>query len=206
MFLIIPLSLDAQSFRGGLKTGITASEVSGDRSGGPNKLGWFASVFTDFAISGQSYWHLELMYLQKGSRQFTRSEDYALDRDYTFSLAYVEIPILYKFNFSVAGRLPYTQWLTAEMGLSASRVIGHFETHDEGYEITAMMAEERPFNPAELNVILGISVPVTQLLSFNLRYSQGVTPLRDHASGRTRWYNRGQYNSVWHLGLSATLF
>ena len=199
-----PPPLDAQSFRGGIKSGLTASEVSGDRSGGPNKLGWFATVFTDYAISDQSYWHLELMYVQKGSREYVDREDRY--RDYTFALHYIEVPILYKFDFSVSGRLPYTRWLSAEMGLSASSVIGHFETNDNGDENTPMMAEERPFNTAELNAIVGVSVPVTQLLSFNFRYSQGITPLRDHASGRKTWYNRGQYSSVWLLGLSATLF
>lgn len=202
--LWMPGSLEAQSFRGGIKAGFTASEVSGDRSGGPNKLGLYASVFTDYAVSSQSYWHLELMYVQKGSRAYIDRED--AYRDYTFALGYVEVPLLYKFDFSVFGRLPYARWLSAEMGFSVSSVIGHFETNDDGDENTSLMAGERPFNPAELNAIVGISVPISQLLSFNFRYSQGVTPFRDHASGRETWYNRGQYNSVWHLGLSATLF
>jgi hypothetical protein len=196
--------VQAQSFRGGIHAGLTASEVSGDRSGGPNKLGWFASVFTDFPVSEQSYWHLELMYTHKGSREFIDREGYF--RDYTFSLRYVEVPLLYKFNFSVFGRLPYARWLSAEMGVSASSVIGHFETNDEGVNFTDEMARERPFYPVELNIILGVGVPLGETLTFQVRYNQGVTPLRDHASGRKVWYNRGQYNSVWSMGLSVTLF
>ncbi len=209
LLIVASFPLTAQSFRGGIQAGLTASEVSGDRSGGPNKLGWFASVFTDFPVSEQSYWHLELMYIQKGSREFVDRDEPYRYRDYTFSLRYVEVPLLYKFNFSVFGRLPYARWLSAEMGLSASSVIGHFETNDFGVEITNTpndVALVRPFRPVELNIVLGVGVPLGETLTFQVRYNQGVTPLRDHASGRKVWYNRGQYNSVWSLGLSVTLF
>jgi len=198
----------AQSFRGGLMAGLTASEVSGDRSAGPNKVGWYASVFTDYPLSDFSFWHLELMYIFKGSREFNDPDDPSdgAFRDYRFSLQYVEVPVLFKIQFPVAGRLPYTSWLGAEAGLSVSRVIGHFETNDVGVEITRDMAAERPFRPAELNLILGISVPVGEMFAFNIRLNQGLTPIRDHASGKSIWYNRGQYSTAWTFGMSLTVF
>lgn len=206
--LLLCSAVGAQSFRGGLKAGLTASEVSGDRSGGPNKLGWFASVFTDYPVSDFSFWHLELMYIQKGSREFSDPEDpsQGFYRDYRFNLQYVEIPVLFKIHFPVARRLPYTNWLGGEAGFSVSRVIGHYETNDFGVDITGDMAADRPFRPAELNLILGFQVPLGDMFAFNFRISQGVTPVRDHASGKQVWYNRGQYNTAWALGFSMTVF
>ncbi len=198
----------AQSFRGGFQAGLTASEVSGDLSGGPNKLGWFASVYTDISFSPFTYWQLEIMYIQKGSREFNDPEtpEDGVFRDYRLNLQYVEVPVIFKFDFSVFERLPYADWLTGEIGLSVSRVVGHFETNDEGAENTDLMALERPFHAGELNVLAGFYFPVSENLSVHFRYSQGVTPLRPHAGGTQTWYNRGQYNSVWSLGLAYLIF
>lgn len=209
LFLLLPQTpVRAQSFRGGFQAGLTASEVSGDLSGGPNKLGWFASVYTDISFSPYTYWQLEIMYIQKGSREFNDPEtpEDGVFRDYRFNLQYVEVPVIFKFDFSVFERLPYADWLTGEIGLSVSRVVGHFETNDEGAENTDLMALERPFHAGELNVLAGFYFPVRENLSVHFRYSQGVTPLRPHAGGTQTWYNRGQYNSVWSLGLAYLIF
>jgi hypothetical protein len=198
----------AQSFRGGFQAGLTASEVSGDLSGGPNKLGWFASVYTDISFSPHTYWQLELMYIQKGSREFNDPEtpEEGIYRDYRLNLQYVEVPVVFKFDFSVFERLPYADWLTGEIGLSVSRVVGHYETNDEGAENTDLMALERPFHAGELNVLAGFYFPVSDNLNVHFRYTQGVTPLRPHAGGTRTWYNRGQYNSVWLIGLAYLIF
>ncbi len=208
LLLLSPCPLHGQAFRGGMQAGLTASEVSGDRSGGPHKLGWFASVFTDYQVSEHAYWHLEILYIQKGSREFNDPEtpEEGVFRDYKFYLQYIEVPVLFKFDFSVFERLPYVDWLTGEIGLSGSTVVGHYETNDFGDENTGLMARERPFNRAELNLLLGFYFPLREGLGVHFRYSQGVTPLRSHESGARTWYNRGQYNSVWSLGLSMLLF
>lgn len=200
----------AQGFRGGLKAGLSASEVSGDGSGGLNKLGLFASIFTDYKVSDRSFWHLELMYIQKGSREFNDPDpDDPMPspyRDYTFTLQYIEIPVLFKIDFPIMGRLRHTQYLSGEIGISVSKVIGHAETNDFGVDITDLMAEDRPFHNAELNAILGIVVPLRANFAFSARLIQGISPLRDHASGKKTWYNQGQYNTAWALGLSYTIF
>lgn len=200
-----------QGFGSGFRAGITASEVSGDKSGGANKLGLFAAIYTEYALSERSFWHLELLYIQKGSREFNDPEDpddprQGPFRDYTFSLQYVEVPILYKIHFPVLGGLRLTKHLGGEIGLSFSHVVGHYETNDFGDEITQMMAETRPFRPAELNIIAGFNVPIGTNFVFNARLTQGLTPLRDHASGKQTWYNRGQYNTCWSFGLSYSIF
>ncbi|MFP4468814.1 MAG: outer membrane beta-barrel protein [Bacteroidales bacterium] len=220
-------ALSGQEFRGGIRAGLTASEVSGDDAGGPDKPGWFAAVFTNRDISEYSRLQLEVMYIQKGSRVFrdpqedrdgqqttpfffaagdngvpdSPSEGY---RDYRFTLHYVEVPLAFKFDFSPLIPLPYVDRLTGEIGLSGSTVVGHYE-ESEGKDITDRMADDRPFYVAELNLLAGLYYPIHEGLDFHFRFSQGVTPLRPHQSEvATQWYNRGQYNTVWSFGLSFT--
>lgn len=189
--------MSGQDFRGGFRAGLTAGEVSGDEAGGPDRPGWFAAVFTNRDISEYSQLQLEVMYIQKGSRVFRY-------RDYRLNLHYVEVPLVFKFDFSPSIPLPYVDRLNGEIGLSGSTVVGHYE-ENEGKDITDRMADERPFYAAELNLLAGLYYPIREGLDFHLRFSQGVTPLRPHQSETaSTWYNRGQYNTVWSFGLSFT--
>ena len=210
-------ALSGQDFRGGFRAGLTASEVSGDDAGGPDKLGWFAAVFTNRDVSEHSRLQLEVMYIQKGSRVFRDSHadqnghqrtsffPAAGDNGYRFNLHYVEVPLVFKFDFSPSIPLPYVDRLTGEIGLSGSTVVGHYEER-EGKDITDRMADERPFYAAELNLLAGFYYPIRDGLDFQLRFSQGVTPLRPHQREAATWYNRGQYNTVWSFGLSFSFF
>lgn len=186
-----------QRFGGGFKGGLAASEVSGDNLGGPDKLGWFASVFTNTSVGTFSRVQLELMYIQKGSR--SRPNEKNNFYDYRFSLQYAEIPVLLIFDFSSAGNSRFADRLSLETGLSASFLVDSSEFLND-FSVDSSI--NKPFNDAELNVLLGLYYPVAEWLKFNLRFSQGVTPLRPHLGGTQTWYNRGQYNTVWTFGLA----
>ncbi len=230
-------NLSAQVFRGGMKAGLTASEVSGDDAGGPDKMGWFASVFTNMDVLPHVRLQLELMYTQKGSRVYhdpwdedpnNQNAGSAWDnkfnggdpidpvdeyRDYKFYLHYVEIPLLVQFDFFTITRLPYVEMLSGEFGLSGSTVVGHYE-EKRGKDLTDVMASLRPFRAAELNVMAGLYFPITDGLQFQMRYSQGVTPLRTRysrdqvtcANFLECYRKRHQFNTVWSFGLSYTFF
>ncbi len=220
--------LYAQVFRGGIQAGLTASEVSGDDAGGPDKLGWFASVFTNMDTGPYSRIQLELMYIQKGSRVYydpwdeehggnnlkedPEEPDHDVYRDYGLYLHYVEVPLVFRFDFSPLTRLPYVEMLTGELGISGSRVVGHYEYDKGDLDISERMAEERPFRSAELNLIAGLSYPVTDGLRFNVRLTQGVTPMRTRYSkdeivcthALECYRKRHQFNTVWNFGISYT--
>ncbi len=237
LLALISSSLNGQVFRGGMKAGLTASEVSGDDAGGPDKLGWFASVFTNMDVHPHARLQLELMYTQKGSRVYhdpwdengnNQNGGFAKDngfndgdpidpvgdyRDYKLYLHYVEIPLLVQFDFSTITRLPYVEMLSGEFGLSGSTVVGHYE-EKKGKDLTDEMASLRPFRAAELNVLAGLYFPITDGLQFQMRYSQGVTPLRSRfsrdqvvcANFLECYRKRHQFNTVWNFGLSYTFF
>jgi len=238
LFVFGSVDLNAQVFRGGMKGGLTASEVSGDDAGGPDKLGWFAAVYTNMDLRPHLRLQLELMYIQKGSRAFYDPWDedpesmnkhilsntaFAFDdpiepdpsgyRDYRFYMHYVEIPLLVQFDFSPITRLPYVELMSAEFGLSGSRVVGHYEENN-GMEVTDTMNTLRPFRAAELNVLAGLYLPITDGLHFHMRFSQGVTPLRTRyskeeivcAHALECYRKRHQFNTVWSFGFSYTFF
>lgn len=188
-----------QGFLGGIKAGITASEVSGDRLGNPNKVGLFAAVFSAIPTGTYSQLQMELMYIQKGSRSIpTENNNF---RTYKFFLQYVEVPISYRFDFEVFN-LPFARRLSGEAGIAGSVLVGHREESNGAIP----PEEEKPFRGAELNLLLGLYYPLSGPLDFSIRFTQGVTPIRPHQGGSSVWYNQGQYNSVWSIGLSYTIF
>jgi len=195
-FLLCPVST-AQEFRGGLKGGMTASEVSGDHLASPDKIGYFAAAFTNYPISRYESIQFEVMYIHKGSRSWPdETNDYF---DYRFALQYVELPVLFVQDLSRYTSLNYLENILAYSGLSASFLVDHQET--EG--LSPIPDEKREnYHGIELNFLVGLSYPMTETLFVNLGYSNSLTPVRPHASGNTTWYNYGQYNSVWSLGLS----
>ena len=200
LFFLTGEGIQAQGFGGGLKAGITASEVSGDNLSGPNKLGWNAAVFTNTRLGTATRIQLELMYIQKGSRSTPNEKNNFYD--YRFALQYAEIPLLLILDFPWAGEGQFADRLSLEAGFSASFLVG---SREEENERLLDLSEEKPFHGEELNLLLGLYYPIAAQVYFHLRFSQALTPLRPHEGGTTVWYNRGQYNTAWTFGLSWAL-
>ncbi len=196
IFWFFVTTLCAQKFGGGFKGGMVASEVSGDNLAGPNKLGFYASAFTFLPIGQQAYIQGEVMYIQKGSRSVPNKHNNYYD--YRFTLQYVEVPVLYVQDLSRFTSISYLSNLVVHGGLSVSILTQH-EENEGGYTLPS---DPSSFNPAELNLLLGFSYPISETLFFNLGYSNSVTPIRPHSSGETTWNNYGQYNTLWTLGMS----
>ncbi len=188
---------NGQVFRGGFKGGMVASEVSGDHLAGPNKIGVFGSAFTFLQVSQYSYLQGEVMYIQKGSRSVPNEQN--LFFDYRFTLHYVEVPVLYIYDFSALTDIKYIDKVLIHGGLSVSVMVHHTET-ENGFSISN--PDKRDFFPAELNLLLGLAYPLHQSFYFNFGFSNSLTPIRPHAGKQSTWYNYGQYNSLWTIGLS----
>jgi len=203
VFFLIMLGsghVHGQRFDGGLRAGIAASEVSGDNLGGPDKMGWFASVFTSTGVGIFSRLQLELLYIQKGSR--SRPNEKNNFYDYRFSLQYAEVPLVVIYDFPFGENLRLGGRLSLEAGLSVAFLVAALEKEND---LEIDLGQEKPYKDAELNVLLGLYYPVADRFNFHLRFSQGVSPLRPHLGGSQTWYNRGQYNTVWTFGLAWSL-
>jgi len=197
---LLTVPLHAQSFGGGFKTGIVASEVSGDNMGGPNKLGFFAAAFTSLPINKYAHLQAEVMYIQKGSR--SRPNKYNDYYDYRFALQYVEIPLLYVQNLARFSDNKLLSKTLINVGLSVS-VLTQYQEKESG---SSLLFKQNNYKPAELNLLLGLSYPLKENLYCILGYSNSITPIRPHASGETTWNNKGQYNSLWTIGLSYNIW
>jgi hypothetical protein len=199
---LILTNLYGQAFNGGIRAGLTASEVSGDNLAGPTKLGWFASAFTSLQISEHTDLMLEIMYIQKGSRSVPSERNNFYD--YKFYLQYVEIPVLFQTDISRYTHNSVMDKISVNFGLSVSVLVDNLELLDGS---TSFSPNERNnFHAAELNLLLGFSIPLSSAIDFRMGYSNGLTPIRPHSSGGKTWYNRGQYNSVWSFGVAYTIW
>ncbi|MGM0375368.1 MAG: outer membrane beta-barrel protein [Bacteroidota bacterium] len=207
LFLIVILAMqghsfvDAQSFDGGLKTGLTASEVAGDNLAGPDKTGFFASVFTLYPVSSSGNLRLEIMYIEKGSRAKPSEENNFFD--YRFALQYLEMPVIWEQELPSFTSLKHLNDLKIYGGLSGAFLVN---AREEENGASILTPERENFKNAELNILTGISFPLSSSIEAVFGFSNALTPIRPHASGGKTWIDRGQYHSLWSLGLSYTFW
>lgn len=179
------LMLSAQEqriFYGGGFAGISTSQLSGDQLSGFKKVGVYAGAFVNARFTPKSSLQLELSFIQKGSRSVSKTRGLV----YAVNLQYLEMPLLYKWQFS------------KRFGLEAGPSLGYLiKTTDVERDAYGTLTPSRPpFNRIDLSVSGGFSVKIVEHLKFTVRGIQSVLPVRKHESGAVYRLNRGQYNSV----------
>ncbi len=161
------LSKSKSNFKGGLRAGFTATQISGDNLAGFNKLGAYAGAFTNFPVSKDSKWklQLELNFIMKGSSTFKpKNSNAPIFNKYVLTLFYTETPLLVKYNLY--------KGLEVETGPSFNFL---FATK----EVDALGDLHRsPFNIFELSYIVGVSYLIKEHWGINLRWSTSVFPVR----------------------------
>lgn len=175
LIVILPLSLSAQRFHGGLLAGMNVSQIDGDTWAGFSKAGFVggAYVFTDFTEKWGA--QLEIKYSSKGSA----SPKYSYD-NIKFRLRYIEIPILANYNivkkFAVHGGLSIGFLFDAQI--------------NEGYGYEKF---EGNLNKIDWALCLGLSYSFFDRVSVNMRYSYSIVPIASRYTGATgdtgAWFN-----------------
>ncbi|MCD4730364.1 MAG: PorT family protein [Bacteroidales bacterium] len=176
----ISLSIYVQDFNGGVLGGINATQVFGDQWSGPNKAGLYLGAFVNRYFSNRSSVQMELDYIQKGSRKNPDAStgNYST---YLLRLNYIELPVLYKYDFAEKG--------TLETGLSLGVLVHSYEEADGSTEVSG-----EDFSSVDFSFNLGAYYTVVKNLRINLRLAHSILPIRPHASGQTYGLNQGQYN------------
>ncbi len=185
--LFIQLSTQAQKFEGGIMGGLLGSQVAGDPSSGYNKLGAYLGVLAKRQFTLKSAAQLEMYYIQKGARE-NPSEDNGYFQ-YLLKINNIEIPILYVYKIN--------SHLEMSVGLAYTYLLG--TPYEEANYSTSV--PDTPFNKSSATFILGIDYYITDHLAASFRTNNSITPIRPHASGETRFFNRGQYSDALTLGL-----
>jgi len=183
--ILMTAAANAQTFEGGITAGMVASQVSGDQSGGYNKLGIYGGPYASFQIRDRMRFQMEITYIQKGSTQ-NPSEDNGY-YSYRSKLNYVEVPLMLRYLHS--------DELDFELGIAYSVLINSYE------ELYDVELNERPFNTHNSSLIAGIYYKFNDRWSANFRTSNSITPIRKHKSGQTYRLNFGQTNNLLSLGL-----
>lgn len=190
LLLCLGATLIAQDFRGGITAGMVGSQVAGDCCSGYNKAGFYVGGYVYYPLGERSTAQMELQYIQKGSRQNPKEEnDY---NSYLLRIHYVELPVLYKYSL--------LDQLSLEIGLSYAVYVASKEKADEQEAVSG-----KAFNRHNLNFIAGLYYNITDNFRINLRSDNSITPIRPHVSGKTRFFNQGQYSDLICLGLQIDL-
>ena len=184
--VFLTLSIQAQSFGGGIILGLSTSQVSGDHLGGFNKAGLLVGSFIDLQLSNMLRGQMEMTFIQKGSNNPKMNENSIPD----ISLSYVEVPLLLKYQQSST--------LAIEGGVETAFLISSSDNDMYG-QISAN--KTRKFNTTDIGVFIGIDYHIIPRLILNSRISNSILPIRAHASGATFQLNKGQYNSVLSFAL-----
>lgn len=180
--------LRSQEFGGGVLGGIVASQVFGDPSGGYNKPGPYIGVYANRQFTLKSGAQMEMYYIQKGARE-NPTEDNGFFQ-YLLRINMIEIPVLY--NYTINKRLKLSAGLAYTYIFGAPLEEANFSTS----------VPDTPWNRHSLTFVFGIEYRLLANFSVVFRTNDSVTPIRDHASGEKRIFNRGQYNDALTLGIT----
>ena len=189
LIILFPLYCFSQDFNSGISLGISTSQVSGDQLSGFNKIGPRISLFLNRKINWY-YLQLELQYISKGSKKNISNDlDPYIDNTYTsfinnyrFHVEYLGIPL------SIQTKVKSN--LLIETGTSINVLIKQKE------EIDFYIDNSREVNKIEYCYFIGLLWNIYPNYYVNARISNSVFPIREHSSGQTYRFNKGQYNTT----------
>jgi len=183
--LLITGAFAQNKFHGGFFAGIAASQISGDQLAGFNKAGPYVGGFSNFSFTEKSALELELYYILKGSSKnpHPKSNDYTI---YKLNLHYIELAIVYKWQFSKRF------WLEAGPAMGVLMKKERIEKDEYGI----VDDSQRPvFNDFDFSIIGGMGVNIIKHLKANMRFENSIIPVRGSEIKYWRIQKRWQFSS-----------
>ncbi len=192
-------TVSAQSFRGGVTAGITASQVDGDSYSGYDKLGVLGGVFVSRDLLPYLDARIEIRYAQRGARKPANKDNIGT---YMLALHYIDIPVMASFRIK--------QYGTADIGLIPGYMFAANGRDDGGKLPEDYLIEFRKF---DLGTLLGVTINITEKASVSIRYSYSIFSLRDLESagayyswfGKIFGHSRGDFNNYLSLAFNYRL-
>ena len=185
---ILTTNSHAQSFGGGIIAGASTSQVAGDMLGGFNKIGLLAGAYTNLKIKENLKLQLEIIYIEKGSRNPNMHElNHPNKGRIEITLSYIEMPLTIN--------LQQKENLGVELGIIPA--FNMSSSWNSAIEKNISIPKETPqYKKYDLGVCAGINYHITDNILLNTRISNSIIPVRPHDSGATYELNKGQYNTV----------
>ena len=168
ILFLLPLLLAAQNFRGGLRAGLTMTQISGDDLSGFHKLGAYAGGFVNWRFIQNDRWSIqpEINFVMKGSSTYLKPDKNGnVGSKYVLTLYYVEVPVLVKCRI--------VKGLEAELGPTFGVLAAATEKDANG-----RMPARMPFRWYELCAMAGVSYLIKEHYGISFRYVQTLVPVR----------------------------
>ena len=181
ILFVVSTFVSAQGFDAGIRAGLTATQVSGDRLTGYNKAGVLLGGFVSRDFSEKISLRFEILFIQKGSRKPVNTDD---NTYYRMRLHYAEVPILFLFNA--------TKKISLEAGPSFGSLVFSQEDNQLG-EILGAPA----FKKYEISANAGVLFHLSEHWMADARYNWSLTTIRPYEGNYNyNFFDQGQYNSV----------
>lgn len=180
---MLPLLINAQDFKGGIRAGIVASQVDGDSYEGFNKAGLTGSIFVSRKFSEHFSLQMEFAYIQKGSRK-------PLDDNNTFyamRLGYVEVPLLLQWH------------VTSSIDIFGGPSYGLLVSSEEETEYGVYQGPA--FEKNEVAARIGLSYKLSEQWRADIRYANSITTIRPAPYAYSQYFDKGQFNRYVEIGL-----
>lgn len=183
---LMALNGHAQNFRGGLRAGFTATQMSGDDLSGFHKMGAYAGGFVNWRFIQNPHWALqpEINFVMKGSSTYLIPDKNGnIGNKYVLTLYYLEVPALAKFMI--------VNGLEIEFGPTFGVLFAATEKDANG-----KMPGRMPFRRFELCGMAGISYTLKEHYGISLRFVQTAIPVRVNDGNHSRLYlTRKQFST-----------
>jgi len=170
LFLVFSFAatLHAQSFRGGLITGMSTSQIDGDAYAGYNKLGFYAGVSVERALGNVVGLKSELYYISKGAKE--NVDGYEIHKT---KLNYVELPLMVTFS--------PLKHVELDLGLAFSYLIkAKMWSLGEEYPEGVVDIKDTQFS----GIVTG-NYFFNEHFAFNLRFDYSFLPIKENPN----WYS-----------------
>lgn len=158
-----------QNFKGGLRIGFNASQISGDDLSGFHKFGAIAGGYVNAAISPNGKWKIqpEINFSMKGSSSYLIADrnGYVHGKKYVLTLLYIDVPVLFKWN----------AWRGLDLLFGPSFNILCFAQEKDG---NGVMPGRPPFRWGELSGVIGAEYLFKEHYGLSLRWSLSCIPVR----------------------------
>jgi hypothetical protein len=176
-FVLAASAIYGQDFNAGIRVGIDASQVNGDKLTGFNKVGVLAGFFVNRNFSEKISAQLEMVFIQKGSRRPTDDNN----TYYRLRVHYVEVPLLVRFHAS--------KKIALYAGPSYGVLV--FGAEDDQF---GLYNNRPPFKKYEIAANAGFLYTLSDRWKFDGRYSHSISTIRPYPGGLTTFFDQGQYN------------
>ena len=163
------LSESKSNFKGGVRAGMVASQISGDDLAGFHKLGVYAGGYVNFPFHQNGKWFIqtELNFIMKGSALFTRGvDDPNIGNRYKLTLFYTETPVIVKYKI-------YKDF-EVELGPTFNFLFAYREIGDEG----SLKVVRPKFSVFELSILAGVSYLFKEHWGASFRFTNSILPVR----------------------------